>query len=351
MTPPTGTPTRKVLASKGIDASLVDMRVERKASIQRLTGESFPRVRSASFIRHPERPYHSGIMRSHFSSLTRILSLSLLAGRYTIHQYSPPPTRTHTHTPAEQDRRVETLRKELTDVEERLREANEMELPEEDLRVESESRREDLNALIASFHEANLAGGGRDGGVGSGGANGGGGGGGVGGGGDGGGRRREQGGSSVWKSVAPGGREDRSGLQRAPAEYTGVVATASASSASSSSPSTGKKFERPSERRRRLDQQKREGGGGGYDDYDDSGAGGFGGGGGGGDDPYSSVGANRGRGGGRGGGGRGGRGGGERRYDDYDDEGYNGGGRGGGAGRGPNNSGYNEKYASDRYNY
>jgi hypothetical protein len=237
---------------------------------------SFPRVRSAIFVCHPEETVS---LWNRAISLLFSVSLSIsLPPRTSIHYLAP----LHAHTTAEQDRRVETLRKELTDVEERLREANEMELPEEDLRVESESRRVELNALIASFHEANLA----ESGGGSGGGGRGGGGGGEGGGGDGGGRRREQGGgsSSAWKSVAPGGREDRSGLQRAPAEYTGVVATtASASSAlSSSSPSAAKKFERPSERRRRLDQQKREGGGGGYDDYDDSGAGGFGGGGGGG---------------------------------------------------------------------
>jgi hypothetical protein len=319
------------------------MRVERKASIQRLTGEQVVSTRSVCDLRLPSRGDRITLESCDLTSLL-CLSFYLSPSSHVDTLSRPPPPPLHAHTTAEQDRRVETLRKELTDVEERLREANEMELPEEDLRVESESRRVELNALIASFHEANLA----ESGGGSGGGGRGGGGGGEGGGGDGGGRRREQGGgsSSAWKSVAPGGREDRSGLQRAPAEYTGVVATtASASSAlSSSSPSAAKKFERPSERRRRLDQQKREGGGGGYDDYDDSGAGGFGGGGGGG-----------GRGGGRGGGGGGGRGGGERRYDDYDDEGYNGGGhgggRGGGAGRGPSNSGYNEKYASDRYNY
>ncbi|KAL3816073.1 hypothetical protein ACHAXA_009711 [Cyclostephanos tholiformis] len=239
-------PREEVLASKGIDASLVDMRVERKASVARLT--------------------------------------------------------------AEQDRRVEALRKELTDVEERLREANEMELPEEDLRVESESKRDELNALIASFHEVNFAE-----------RNGGGGGGGSG---SGGGGRKEQG---QWKSVI---RDDRSGLQRAPAEYT----TGGASSASSVlSSTTAKKFERPSERRRRLEQQKQREGVG--------------------------VGGKHGRG-GRGGRGQGGgertqqEGGGGGHYDGrgsrgggYNDEGYS------GSGRGSNNSGYNEKYASDRYNY
>lgn len=250
-----------VLASKGIDASLVDAKVERKASIPRLT--------------------------------------------------------------AEQDRRIEALRKELTAVEERLREANEMELPEEDLRIESESKREELNALIAAFHEANFLE--RNGATGS----------------SSDGKllvstnkptSREQEGSS-WKSVT----KDGSGLQRAPSEYTGTTSTSS-SSKDGDGAAGPKKFERPSERRRRLEQEK---GGGGYDDR-----GGYGGGGGGGgnDDAFSNFGANR------GGGGRGdGRGGGG--YNNRNnDEGYNNGGRGHQSNN-SNNSGYNEKYASDRYNY
>jgi len=250
-----------VLASKGIDASLVDAKVERKASIPRLT--------------------------------------------------------------AEQDRRIEALRKELTAVEERLREANEMELPEEDLRIESESKREELNVLIAAFHEANFleknsaTGSSNDG------------------------KllvstnkptsREHQEGS--WMSVS----KDGSGLQRAPLEYTGTTSTSS-SSKDGDGAAGPKKFERPSERRRRLEQEK---GGGGYDDR-----GGYGGGGGGGnDDAFSNFGNNR------GGGGRGdGRGGGGGYNNRNNDEGYNNGGRGHQSNN-SNNSGYNEKYASDRYNY
>ena len=247
-----------VLASKGIDASLVDAKVERKASIPRLT--------------------------------------------------------------AEQDRRIEALRKELTAVEERLREANEMELPEEDLRIESESKREELNVLIAAFHEANFLE--KNGATGS----------------SDDGKllvstnkptSREQEGS--WKSVT----KDGSGLQRAPLEYTGTTSTSSSSKDGDGAAGT-KKFERPSERRRRLEQEK---GGGGYDDR-----GRYGGGGGGNDDAFSNFGNNR------GGGGRGdGRGGGG--YNNRNnDEGYNNGGRGHQSNN-SNNSGYNEKYASDRYNY
>eukprot|EP00585_Thalassiosira_rotula_P014162 CAMPEP_0196164774 /NCGR_PEP_ID=MMETSP0911-20130528/886_1 /TAXON_ID=49265 /ORGANISM="Thalassiosira rotula, Strain GSO102" /LENGTH=159 /DNA_ID=CAMNT_0041430081 /DNA_START=23 /DNA_END=498 /DNA_ORIENTATION=- len=87
-------PREEVLASKGIDASLVDKRVERKASVPRLT--------------------------------------------------------------ADQDRQVEDLRKELTEIEEKLREANEMELPEEDFRVAAEEKREELNELVKGFHDLNL---------------------------------------------------------------------------------------------------------------------------------------------------------------------------------------------------
>eukprot|EP00580_Thalassiosira_gravida_P007770 CAMPEP_0201627478 /NCGR_PEP_ID=MMETSP0493-20130528/2646_1 /ASSEMBLY_ACC=CAM_ASM_000838 /TAXON_ID=420259 /ORGANISM="Thalassiosira gravida, Strain GMp14c1" /LENGTH=161 /DNA_ID=CAMNT_0048097931 /DNA_START=203 /DNA_END=684 /DNA_ORIENTATION=+ len=87
-------PREEVLASKGIDASLVDKRVEQKASVARLT--------------------------------------------------------------ADQDREVEDLRKELTEIEEKLREANEMELPEEDFRVAAEEKREELNGLVKGFHDLNL---------------------------------------------------------------------------------------------------------------------------------------------------------------------------------------------------
>ena len=47
--------------------------------------------------------------------------------------------------PAEQDKKVEDLRAELTEIELKLREANEMELPEEEFRVAAEAKREELN--------------------------------------------------------------------------------------------------------------------------------------------------------------------------------------------------------------
>ena len=75
---------------------------------------------------------------------------------------------------ADQDRQVEALRKELTEVEEKLREANEQELPEEEYRVAAEEKRAELNKLMKEFTEMNLkgpsadvkaeTGGGRDGG-------------------------------------------------------------------------------------------------------------------------------------------------------------------------------------------
>ena len=99
------------------------MRVERKASIQRLTGEQVVSTRSICDLRLPSREETVSLWNraiSLLSSLSLFLSLSLLARRYTISPPPPPPP-LHAHTTAEQDRRVETLRKELTDVEERLR--------------------------------------------------------------------------------------------------------------------------------------------------------------------------------------------------------------------------------------
>mmetsp|Transcript_12773 Transcript_12773/g.19037 ORF Transcript_12773/g.19037 Transcript_12773/m.19037 type:complete len:284 (-) Transcript_12773:141-992(-) len=227
-------PREAVLASKGIDPTLVDKRVERKASVARLT--------------------------------------------------------------AEQDRQVEGLRKELTEVEEKLREANEQELPEEEYRVAAEEKREELNKLMKEFAEMNLKGPSAD-------------------------VKVEEG------ADTKGGKAD------------------------------GRKhYERPSERRRRLEAKRREEGGegggyGGHKSYDNEG---------GDDDAYKSFGSNRNyQSGGRSGGydsndrGGGSYGGGERGS-------YRGGGRGGergsdrdggrdGGGRSSNN--YNEKYAQDRYNY
>ena len=206
-------PRELVLASKGIDPTLVDTRIEKKATQTRFT--------------------------------------------------------------AEQDRQVEALRKELTAVEELMREANENELPEEEYREKAEKMRGELNDLVKEFREVNLkdrnasAGGSAAGGAGS------------------------AGGGGYAGAASAGGAGDKA------ADEKGGDAGA-------------QKFERPSERRRRLEQKRREGG-------EDGGYGGGGGRGGGG---YSS-----GRGGGRGyregGGGYhgGGRGGGRHHDRDQEDDG------------------------------
>lgn len=238
-------PREEVLASKGIDATLVDKRVERKAHVPRLT--------------------------------------------------------------ADQDKQVEGLREELTELELKLREANEMELPEEDYREAAEAKRTELNDLVKGFHDINL-------------------------------KERTS-------------KDDERRPERGHGGGGGGGGDAP------------RKFERPSERRRRLEQE-REGGGGGHHrgGYDEGGGedpyssfggnrshgGGRGGGGDGGDRRHS---------GGRGGGGggyndRGSHGGG---YNDrHDDRGSHGGGgygdhddqRGGGR-----RSGGGDNYAGDRYNF
>ena len=158
------------------------------------------------------------------------------------------------HRTAEQDKQVEALRAELTDVEEKLREANEMELPEEDFRVAADKKREDLNNLVKGFHEINLK------------------------------EREARDEERKKEREAGGGGAGGGGSQR--------------------------KFERPSERRARLDREREEGGGGGRRHggrrYDDEGDG---------EDAYASFGGRDRRG---GGGGyhedRGSRGGGGDRY-------------------------------------
>lgn len=225
-------PREAVLASKGIDPTLVDKRVERKASVARLT--------------------------------------------------------------AEQDRQVEALRKELTEVEEKLREANEQELPEEEYRVAAEEKRQELNKLMKEFAELNLKGPSAD------------------------------------------------------------VKVEEGADAKGSKPDGRKHYERPSERRRRLEAKRREEGGeggyGGHKSYNNEG---------GDDDAYKSFGSNRNyQSGGRGGGydrnDRGGSyGGGERgSHRGGGREGERGSNRDGGRdGGGRSSSNYNEKFASDRYNY
>ena len=56
----------------------------------------------------------------------------------------------------EQEEEVEAVRAELTRAEDKLREANEMELPEETYRVACEQKKEELNDLMAKFAELNL---------------------------------------------------------------------------------------------------------------------------------------------------------------------------------------------------
>ena len=259
---------RAVLASKGIDPTLVDKRVERKASVVKLTGK-FAQI---------EIFFNVEIMLTIAQSSFHHDVISCIL--------------------AEQDKQVEDLRKELTEVEEKLREANENELPEEEYRVAAEEKRQELNKLMKEFAEMNV---------------------------------------------------------------TGASADGEEADAKDSKPER-KHFERPSERRRRLEQKRREergyndGGYGGqrYDDND------------GGDDTFKSFGNRNNR---RSSGGRGGGSG----YYDRNDRGgsyggdrggsYRGGGdrggsyRDGGGDRGSYRDGgrrsnnYNEKYASDRYNY
>ena len=50
---------------------------------------------------------------------------------------------------------METLRGELTEIEKQLREANEMELPEEKFRVAAAQKRKELTELMAKFAESN----------------------------------------------------------------------------------------------------------------------------------------------------------------------------------------------------
>ena len=218
---------------------------------------------------------------------------------------------------AEQDRQVEAMRTELSDLEEKLREANEMELPDEDLRIATEEKRAELNLLVKGFHELNL---------------------------------KEPNERTSSTTTAADRSKDRAGGNAGggSGKASGV---GGAPGGSSAPPLT--KFERPSERRRRLEQQMRDtggeyqhgggsygGGGGGGRRYNNQGDGGRG------DDSFSSFGGDRrgGRGGGGGGGGGYDRGGGR----GYSDEDKYGGGR---VGNRSNNDSYNDKHAGDRYNF
>lgn len=60
------------------------------------------------------------------------------------------------HSKADQNRQVEALRAEVTSIEEKLREANENELPEEEYRVAAEEKRAELNDLMKEFQSINL---------------------------------------------------------------------------------------------------------------------------------------------------------------------------------------------------
>jgi len=62
-----------------------------------------------------------------------------------------------TRLTSEQDAQVEALRAELTKLEEAWREANEMELPEEELRVQTESKRKELQALMDSLKSVSVS--------------------------------------------------------------------------------------------------------------------------------------------------------------------------------------------------
>mmetsp|Transcript_33656 Transcript_33656/g.38977 ORF Transcript_33656/g.38977 Transcript_33656/m.38977 type:complete len:255 (+) Transcript_33656:111-875(+) len=148
-------PREEVLASKGIDSHLVDARIEQKAQPKRLT--------------------------------------------------------------AAQEAEVESIRAELTQAEEGLRDANERELPEEKFRVLCESKRKELNEVMASFTEMNVGKGGFD--------------------------KQTSASSSNDSTYSANGQTDRS----------------------SNVAVKQKTYERPSERRRRLEQERNGGGTGGSD--------------------------------------------------------------------------------------
>ena len=56
----------------------------------------------------------------------------------------------------EQEEEVEAVRKELTEAEIKLREANEMELPEETYRVKYDEKKKELNGIVEKFSKMNL---------------------------------------------------------------------------------------------------------------------------------------------------------------------------------------------------
>jgi predicted phage gp36 major capsid-like protein len=55
----------------------------------------------------------------------------------------------------DQEAQIEAVRSELTKAEDRFREANEKELPEELFRVQAEEKRNELNDLVAKFTKLN----------------------------------------------------------------------------------------------------------------------------------------------------------------------------------------------------
>ena len=59
------------------------------------------------------------------------------------------------HFNREQEAEIERVRAELTKLEKELRQANEMELPEETLRAQVEPKRAELNDLLTKFAEMN----------------------------------------------------------------------------------------------------------------------------------------------------------------------------------------------------
>ena len=147
----------------------------------------------------------------------------------------------------EQEEEIEAVRKELTEAEIKLREANEMELPEETYRVKYDEKKKELNGIVEKFSKMNLE------------------------------KKKSRG------SAGEGGDSGATGQRL--------------------------HYERPSERRKRLDEERgggsdggsyRRGGGGGYYDNDNEEDGG--------DDAFKSFGG-RTRRSGRGDGGGGGRGG------------------------------------------
>jgi hypothetical protein len=136
-------PRELVLASKGIDPSTIDAKVAKKSVVKHYT-----KVRWFDmFIRYvmlwgPEKNRWK-MPPTPFQAPSHLLT-------YLFPPIHPPFRRTQ-----EQEREIEAVRSELTKYEAELREANEMELPEETYRLKAEEKRKELSALMAKFAKEN----------------------------------------------------------------------------------------------------------------------------------------------------------------------------------------------------